>query len=438
MSVEALLGLLVLFHQAGADSPPSTSLADINLNELASGGAISEIWRLIYDLTVEAKSIRLEAASMRSEAQSIRAEARTSKIEAQALIKEAERVKTEAAEMREEGRAMMDEGNSAMKQAFDVLLRAFVILDEGRGADNCSDIADVIDSVKQDTAASSAALSLIANRLNNIDDEISETVEKFRNITTFQGIYARLDAIESAIGTLDKKVDDSDDKVQLKLDDLMTSSDNLTTLPGQLVQVGSVLGIIDDKLEDASKRAESLEQKLEDKTTSLGEQVEVSKEMVQAIKTRQQTWMSEIRLISLYKMADESNGHPDYMTGSITDGLVGFSEYHNNVRVYSAKASASANEKIWIKLGGLFRVHRIQVWNIRITWAKCRFEDTRILVDDTHIGTAVGVAPYYDFKVSSEVYGSTVTLHQPRSTDMNVVEVQVWGCGPFNETDKFA
>jgi len=191
-------------------------------------------------------------------------------------------------------------------------------------------------------------------------------------------------------------------------------------------------------LEDASKRAESLEQKLEDKTTSLGEQVEVSKEMVQAVKTRQQTWMSEIRLISLYKMADESNGHPDYMTGSITDGLVGFSEYHNNVRVYSAKASASANEMIWIKLGGLFRVHRIQVWNIRIASVRGRFEDTRILVDDTHIGTAVGVAPYYDFKVSSEVYGSTVTLHQPRSTDMNVVEVQVWGCGPFDETDKFA
>ena len=157
------------------------------------------------------------------------------------------------------------------------------------------------------------------------------------------------------------------------------------------------------------------------------------------MKSRLQAWMSEIRIISLFKMTEESNKAPHYETGVITDGLVGFSDYRDYVmRVYSAKASASANEKIWIKLGGFFRVHKIQVWNARNSVQRQRFQGTRILVDDTYIGTGVGVLDFYHFDVSGEVYGSTVILHQPRHTDMNVIEVQVWGCGLFDLNDKFA
>ena len=234
--------------------------------------------------------------------------------------------------------------------------------------------------------------------------------------------------------SLDEKVVDTNEDALLMLSEIQTASNNLTTMSTHL---GSALQTIDEKVEDSNQKTESLAVKFEEKVSFLGTQINVSKDLTRSVKSRLQAWMSEIRIISLFKMTEESN--KAYETGVITDGLVGFSDYRDYImRVYSAKASASANEKIWIKLGGLFRVHKIQVWNIRIHHAKQRFQGTRILVDDTYIGTAVGVSDYYHFEVSGEVYGSTVILHQPRQTDMNVIEVQVWGCGPFKLDDKFA
>ena len=387
----------------------------------------------------EAQSIRSEAQSIRSEAQSIRSEALATMIEAQTLKTEAKEVREEAEKMQKKALNMIEEGSEILKQAFDVVVRVFAFIDRESSSEACSGIEKKVDSIKEDTAASSAVLTVIAERLNKTDTENPKTGEMLKNITTFQGmIRDRLDRLESVIATLDKKVVDSDEKVLLKLSEVQTSSENLTVIPAQLVKVETALGLIGKNVTDSNTKAVSLEQKLEDKTAFLIRKIETSTNLMETMKVRQQAWMSEIRLISLYKMTHESNRHGQYETGVITDGLVGFSGYDNYMRVYSAKASASDNEKIWIILGGVFRVVKIQVWNARNPHEKIRFQGTRILVDDTYIGTAVGVSFFYDFDVSGDVYGSTVTLHQPRHTDMNVVEVQVWGCGPFNGTDKFA
>ena len=176
-------------------------------------------------------------------------------------------------------------------------------------------------------------------------------------------------------------------------------------------------------------------------TAEVVEKVSETQTTAATIKNRQQSWMSEIRLISLYKMTEENNRHPGgYDADLAVDGqFVDSSHREGSMRTYTHTLSQAHNNKIWIKLGGLFRIHKIKIWNLRHCCQE-RLVGSHIYADDELIGTVIEAAATYDFSVADNdpTYASTVTLHQPLAKHLHILEMQVWGSGPFQNEDKFA
>ena len=104
-----------------------------------------------------------------------------------------------------------------------------------------------------------------------------------------------------------------------------------------------------------------------------------------------------------------------------------------------AHTSYLADQKLWIDLGGLFRIHRVQIWNSRHCCLE-RFIGTHTYADERLLGVAVSSKHMYDYKVDAgdPIYARSITLHQVRVEYLQVSELQVWGSGPFAEDDKFA
>ena len=239
----------------------------------------------------------------------------------------------------------------------------------------------------------------------------------------------------------------------------VTLVETLALMKSQATATNLYIEEIRSSLSSLSERLESLEQdvgekfaahgaaleKLEEKvvggTAEVVEKVSETQTTAATIKNRQQSWMSEIRLISLYKMTEENNGHPGgYDADLAVDGqFVGSLRREGSMRTYSHTASQAHNNKIWIKLGGLFRIHKIKIWNVRHC-CQDKLVGYHIYADDELIGTVIEAVATYDFSVADNdpTYASTVTLHQPLAKHIHILEMQVWGSGPFQNEDKFA
>ena len=106
---------------------------------------------------------------------------------------------------------------------------------------------------------------------------------------------------------------------------------------------------------------------------------------------------------------------------------------------HSHTASKAPDNKLWIDLGGYFKIHRVLISNYR----PCCLEQlvgTHIYGDEQLLGTVILNANYHEFKVNGKqpTYASTITLHQPLPKNIHIIEVQVWGQGPFSKDDIFA
>lgn len=146
-------------------------------------------------------------------------------------------------------------------------------------------------------------------------------------------------------------------------------------------------------------------------------------------------------------MTDQTSTHGTYggSSGSdlAVDGQFVFSKWDpaDTIRTITHTVNANPNNKLWIDLGGLFRIHRIKIWNSRhCTGCHERFIGTHIYGDDRLIGVAVETKNIYDFVVPAEdpAYAKTITLHQKLASHLHVLEVQVWGTGPYSRDDLFA
>ena len=306
--------------------------------------------------------------------------------------------------MLERSHKIQEEGFKALNKAFDILDRAFSFVEsQTRTSD--------------DDLESTESLDRIVDRLDKIEAAISED-RNFDKITR----------------NLTEKFDSLENKVDAKLGQLQLLFESATENSSR-------------KIEQIDEKVESLESTVSNKTSLMEQKIDasviLSEKSVQlgtTIQTRQQAWLSEVRLISLHKLTGENNPHSlrDFNPGLVVDGHFIFSNRKDNMRTFSHKQSGSAGNKIWIKLGGLFRVYSVRVWNIR-DGSRPLFAGANIYVDDTLIGTAAGDYGFHDFSLPEEkvVYGSKVTLHHQRADYIIVLEVQVWGNGPYNSTDCF-
>ena len=309
-------------------------------------------------------------------------------------------------------------GYDLINKAFHLVDRAFSLI-ENQDSGSTTGTANIFEDVVERLERLETAIS----------DNKRENVMMVRNLTLKlenleKTVGNRLSQLELVMETGLENCSGSSEKIGLKLDE------QSTLIEGVDEKLQNLEGLMDNK----TSRIEEMV----DKTADLSEK---AVQLTSTVQRRQQTWLSEIRLISLFKMTSENNPHAsrDYNPGIVVDGQFVFTYPHEtHMRTYSHTASGAADNKIWINLGGLFRVYHIGVWNTR-EGSRPRFSGTDIYVDETLVGTAAGDWGYHDFSLPEEkaVYGSRVTLHQPRADYIIVLEVQVWGNGPYNSTDIF-
>ena len=108
---------------------------------------------------------------------------------------------------------------------------------------------------------------------------------------TLTAIDNRMDGLESKIGAFE---------------------DQMKELKGTVEdQVEELKGTIENKIQE-------LNDSVENQVEQLSEKVDSSLTLSTTIKYRLQAWMSEVRLISLFKMADMNRPHAQYGTGGVT------------------------------------------------------------------------------------------------------------------------
>ena len=162
------------------------------------------------------------------------------------------------------------------------------------------------------------------------------------------------------------------------------------------------------------------------------------------IKTRQEAQLNEVRLISLYKMTSSSSVHGDngHVSNFAVDGQFQESQWAPSTHLRTMFHSPiNPGQSLKIDLGALFRIHRVSVHNARhCSHCMERLIGTKILADDRLLGVAIRKKFVNDFDVPAgdAVYARSITLRQELTQYLNILEVQVWGTGPFNDSDKFA
>ena len=253
-------------------------------------------------------------------------------------------------------------------------------------------------------------LDKVNRRLNKMEDKLEELEDK-------------LDAVDVSncdVEELEKKIDEKLDSV---VEIVEASQDLLAEVRTDVKVAGSVL-------------------------TEVNDNVSRNGELTSQIKSRQETSLTEVRLISLYKMSDQTSQHQGggggHGSGLAVDGQFVYSHWDPNSPVRTINHLRQLpDQKLSIDLGALFRIYRVSIWNARHCGSGCRdrFIGTRIYLDEKLLATAVSGEFIYNFLVPDvdATYAKSVTLHQPSGTTwLHVVEVQVWGTGPFSLDDKFA
>merc|ERR1711920_442412 len=174
---------------------------------------------------------------------------------------------------------------------------------------------------------------------------IMETLSAIRSQATETNIY--LQEVRKTLEGYEKRLDDVDDKLKL-------------------------LDIVDDRLDDLEMSLKVNTDKTNDQIAHVQAVVEDVKAVVEAngvmtakIKTRQKTVLSEVRLISLYKITNQTSLHADadgHISDLAVDGQFVFSHMDSSPDRTVTHTAKKANQKLWIDLGAVFRIYRVVVW----------------------------------------------------------------------------
>jgi len=270
----------------------------------------------------------------------------------------------------------------------------------------------------------------LVSNVNGDESCIMETLSAIRSQVTATNIYTQ--EIRKTLDVYQKRMDAVEDKLKLlgimddKLDDLVTSFEvNTVKTNAEIDENKDMISNVQAVVEDVKAA------------------VEANGALTATIKTRQKTMLSEVRLISLYKMTNQTTDYTpgDNPSGLAVDGQFVFSQWAPSTPDRTiAHTAHQSNQKIWIDLGAVFRIYRVVVWNARhCSSCFARFIGTHIYADDRLVGVATTSKVAYEWKISENdpVYARNVILHQPADEYLHVSEVQVWGTGPFAEDDRF-
>jgi len=282
-------------------------------------------------------------------------------------------------------------------------------------------------------------MGLVTN--DNVGEScIMETLSAIRSQATATNIY--LQEIRKTLDLYEKRMDAVEDKLKL-LDIFEDKLKLMDVVDDKLDDLGTALKINTVKTNEEIDVNEDMISNLQAVVEDVKAAVEANGVMTATIKTRQKTMLSEVRLISLYKMTNQTSDHSEagHISDLAVDGQFVFSQWApsspDRAITHTAKAP---NQKLWIDLGAMFRIYRVVVWNARHC-GHCfqRFIGTHIYADERLLGVASTSKTTYEWKVSESdpVYARSVILHHILNEYLHVSEVQVWGTGPFAEDDRF-
>jgi len=289
------------------------------------------------------------------------------------------------------------------------------LVNNGKVDDSC--IMETLSAIRSQATATNIYLQEIRKTLEVYKERMDAVEDKLKLLDIFEDTLKPLDIIEDKIKLLDV-IDD-------KFDDLAT------TLKVNTVNTNEE---IDENEEMISK--------LQDVVQDVKAAVESNGQMTATIKTRQKTMLSEVRLISLYKMTNQTSEQAgQFPSGLAVDGQFVFSHWSSsNSDLTISHTAHEPNQKLWIDLGAVFRIYRVVVWNARqCDHCPARFVGTHIYADERLLGVATTTKTAYEWNVAENdpVYARSVILHQIRDEYLHVNEVQVWGTGPFAVDDRF-
>ena len=339
-----------------------------------------------------------------------------------------EALKLEAIQIRLEGYDAMNRGYKAQHEALDLKREALDLKEEAlQIRENSANSRSLLESrlvetlvdtfafIKSQTTVSNLHVNEIKSTLSEVQDKINEMEEKFE--------------------TLEEKFETLEQKVEQKFTDLQEQN---SAIMNGLRDQGAAL-------ETQTAAIEGQTAAIEEQTTqtaSMSEDVSRTLTATLTLKSRQQTILSEVRLISLYKPTGQTStwAGPGHESELVSDGQYTFSGHDwAGMATYSQTGNNNPNNKIWLELGGWFKIHKVKVWNLRHCCTD-RIVGSIVLADTKLIGTITQAESSYDFTVAEEdpTYARKVTLHQPLGQWLHILELQVWGSGPFPDQDKFA
>jgi len=269
---------------------------------------------------------------------------------------------------------------------------------------------------------------------------IMESLSALRSQATATNIY--LQEIRKTLDVYKERMVAVEDKLKL-LDIFEDKLKLLDMVDDRLYDLGTALKVNTDKTNEKIDMNEDMISNVQAVVEDVKAVVEANGAMTATIKTRQKTMLSEVRLISLYKMTNQTSLHTEsgHISDLAVDGQFVFSQWAPSTPDRTISHTAKKpNQKLWIDLGGVFRIYRVVVWNARHC-DSCvgRFIGTHIYADERLLGVATIAAETYEYKVSENdpVYARHVILHHILEEYLHVAEVQVWGTGPFAEDDRF-
>jgi len=248
---------------------------------------------------------------------------------------------------------------------------------------------------------------------------IMESLSAIRSQSTATNIY--LEEIRNTLHSYNKRLDFVENRLK-GLEKL--TEDNMKNSK-----------FIDEHIQKNEDKISNVQAAVEDVKAVL----EANGEMTGTIMSRQMTMLSEVRLISLYKMTNQTGIHKGAGSDLAVDGQFTFSHGDDTGTDRTTTHTLYGYNQLWVNLGALFRIHKVVIWNFR-QGVEERFIGTQIYADRRLLGVATSAKEIYSYPVEADdfVYARWVILKQTHESYLHVSEVQVWGTGPFSEDDRFA
>ena len=85
-----------------------------------------------------------------------------------------------------------------------------------------------------------------------------------------------------------------------------------------------------------------------------------------------------------------------------------------------------------IDLGSLFKIHTVKLWKRVNPCCPAQFIGLQVYADGVFIGATFDDRRLHNVRVTGEVFAQEILIKQPRGHVLSLLEVQVYGTGPYD------